>query len=161
MIEEAMIARGAADGGILWRGPEETQRRAGAVSRLGAGDPAAFHADRVGGEREPDRRDARELQRGPAVRREAVRGRRQVPEEIEGAMLECVEEGDRVGRNARAPGVIRETAPEGQNAEGNGAAGAAIGQNVYSMPICTRRGSLITWRGSPTMTACRAGAVEM
>jgi hypothetical protein len=64
-----------------------------------------LHADGVGGEREADGGDTRERRRGPAVGREAVGRRRQVPEEVEGAVLEGVEKRGGIGCNTRAPGV--------------------------------------------------------
>src|SRR2546426_8183357 len=60
VIEEAVVAGRARDARVLGGGPEEAQRREGAGGRLSAGDIATLHADRGGGEREPDRRDARE-----------------------------------------------------------------------------------------------------
>jgi len=139
VIEEAAIAGGVGAGGVLRRGPEKAQGRQRASGGLGARDPAVFDADRVGGEGEADRGDARERRRGPAVRREAVRRRRQVPEEVEGAVLQRVEECDRVGRGARAPGVVRTTS-EGQGETNRGEA-TTSDQNVYSAPSCRRRGS--------------------
>jgi hypothetical protein len=142
VIEEAVIAGGAADGGILWRGPEEPERSQGAVGGLLAGDPGALDADGVGGEREADGGDARELLGRPAIRRETVCGRRAFPEEVEGAVLERIEESDGVGRDARAPGVVGEATPEGQDEDGGGEAGAITRQNVYSAPTWKRRGSI-------------------
>jgi len=140
VIEEAVIAGGAADGGILWRGPEEPQRGQGAVGGLLSGDPGALDADGVGREREADGGDARELLGRPAIRREAVRGRRAVPEEVEGAVLEGIEECDGVRRHARAPGVVGEATPEGQDEEccyrSHADVIVTMHRSSTSMPMC-------------------------
>jgi len=98
VIEEAAIPGRVGSGGILRRGPEEAQRRQGPVGGLGAGDPAVLDADRVRRQREADRGDARERRRGPAVGREPVGRRRQVPEKVEGLVLERIEKRDGIGR---------------------------------------------------------------
>src|SRR2546425_3577694 len=146
MIEEAAIPGGVRTGRVLRRGPEELERLQRAVGGLGAGDPAVLHADRVGGERESDGGDARERRGGPAVGGEAVGCRRQVPEEVERAVLQGVEKGSCVWRDARAPGVSS-TASEGQGKDDSSESTSTSGQKLYSTPICTRRGSLTTWRG--------------
>src|SRR5207247_8905716 len=83
-------------------GPEEAQGRGGTLGCLRSRDVAALRADRVGGECEPDGRDARERRRGRAVRGEPVLGVGQVPEIMKGALLEGVEKrggvAGRVGR---------------------------------------------------------------
>ena len=137
-----MIAGGTADGGVLGRRPEELQRCQGAVGGLLARDPGAVDPDGVGRQREADGGDARELLGGPAVGREAVRGGGAFPEEVEGAVLEGIEERDSVGRDARAPGVVGEATPEGQGEDGGGETGPVIRQNVYSAPTWKRRGSI-------------------
>ena len=129
-----MIAGGAADGRVLRGSPEEAQGRDGAIGRLRAGDPAALYADGIGGEREANGRDARELLRGPAVGSEAVGGGGAFPEEVEGAVLQRIEEGGGVGGDAppRAPGVVGEATPEGQGENGGD---RASNQKLYSTPI--------------------------
>src|SRR4029077_18027948 len=159
MVKEAAIAGGVGPSGVLRCGPEEPEGRERASGGLRAGDPTAFDADRVGGEGEADGGDARERRRGPAVGRQAVGCRRQVPEKVEGLMLQRIEECDRVGRSARAPGVVRTTS-EGQGKADSGEK-TTSDQNVYSAPICTRRGSLNNWRGWPTVNACCAGTTAM
>src|SRR4029077_6274524 len=74
------------------RGEGEAQRREDAGARLGAGHPAALDADRVGGETEADRGDARERRAGRAVGHQLVGGIGEAPEPAEGALLELVEE---------------------------------------------------------------------
>src|SRR2546425_4600551 len=140
MIEEAAIPGGVRTGRVLRRGPEELERLQRAVGGLGAGDPAVLHADRVGGERESDGGDARERRGGPAVGGEAVGCRRQVPEEVERAVLQGVEKGSCVWRDARAPGVTG-TASEGQGKNDGGETNATFGQNPSSTPTWNRRGS--------------------
>src|SRR5881628_2359468 len=107
-----------------------------------------LHADRIGGEREPHGGDAREGGCGPAVGGEAVGCWRQVPEEVEGLVLQGVEKGSSVWRDARAPGVTRTTS-EGQGEQNNYEAATASGQKLYSAPICTCRGSLTTQPAFP------------
>ena len=80
------VARGSA----AWR----ARARRACLAR----DPAALDADRVGGEAEADRGDARERRRRPAVGDQAVLRVGQLPEEAEGALLEVVEERIGVGR---------------------------------------------------------------
>src|SRR5207249_4809493 len=117
MVEEPVIPGGARGGGVLGCGPEEAQRGDDALCRLGARYVIALDADRIRREREPDRRDAREGRGRGAVGGEAVARARQVPEVVEGARLDGVEErgglgrveGDRWGR-WRALGVV-DTAP--------------------------------------------------
>ena len=92
VVEEPAVAGGTPGRGVLARGPEEAQRVAHARRRLLAGHVAALGADRVGGEREARRPDARERARRPAVRREAGGGIAQLPEEAERPLLEGVEE---------------------------------------------------------------------
>ncbi len=123
MIKEAAIARRVRPRGILWRGPEEAQRGEGAISGLGTVDPAVFDADRI-----------------RAVGGQAVGRRGQVPEEVEGFVLEGIEESDGVGRDARAPGVTR-TASEDQGKDDGYATTTAFRQNPSSAPIWKRRGS--------------------
>ncbi len=146
MIEEAAIAGGVRAGRVLRGGPEELQRFECAVGGLGASDPAVFYADGVRRQREPDGGDARERRRGPAVGGQAVAGRRQVPEEVEGFVLQRIEECGRVGCDARAPGVTG-TASEGQGKNDGIETAAPSGQNVYSAPTCRRLGSLTTQFG--------------
>jgi len=141
MIEEAAVPGGVRAGGVLRRRPEELQRRECAIGGLGARDPTVFYADGVRRQREADRGDARERRCGPAVGGEAVRGRRQVPEEVEGAVLQRVEESGRVGRDARAPGVTSTTS-EGQGKNDRCETATAYGQNPSSTPTWKRRGSL-------------------
>ncbi len=76
-------------------------------------------------------------------------------------MLKSIEERHGVDRYARAPGVVREATPEGQDEDGGGEAGAPIDQKLYSTPICTRRGSLTTSPGAPTVKVCCAGTTVM
>src|SRR5881409_1590743 len=107
MIEEAVVAGGAGDARVLGRAPDEAQGREGAGGGLGAGDVAALYPDRVGGECEPDRRDAREGGARRAVRGEAVLRVGQVPEVMKGALLEGVEEGGGVaGRAGRRRATV-------------------------------------------------------
>src|SRR6266576_39616 len=144
VIEKASIACGVRAGRVLRGGPEELQCLESAVGSLAARDPVVLDADRIRRQRKADRGDARERRCGPAVGGEAVGRRRQVPEEVEGAVLQGVEERGGVGRDARAPGATT-TASEGQ---GEYDRGRTSNQKLYSAPICTRRGSLITWCGA-------------
>src|SRR5437899_9601916 len=145
-MEEAEIAVYVGTGGSLRRGPEEPQRGDGAGRRIGAGDPAVLDADRIGGQREADGGDARERRRGRAVGGEATRRGREIPEVAEGAVLQGIEKCRRVGRDARAPGVTG-TASEGQGKDDGCESDTVGAQNVYSAPICKRRGSLTTHVG--------------
>src|SRR5205823_10243884 len=70
----------------------EAQGGNDALGRLGARDVITLDADRVGGEGEADRGDTREGRGRGAVRREAVGRVGQVPEVVEGARLDRVEE---------------------------------------------------------------------
>src|SRR5207245_6909742 len=105
VVEEAVVARHPARVRALRRRPEEAQRREGALGRLGAGDVAALHPDGIGGEPEAHRRDAGEGWSRPAVGGEAVLGVREVPEVMEGALLQGVEKGG--GWVWRREGVVR------------------------------------------------------
>src|SRR6266496_3871640 len=133
MIEEAAVAGRVGAGGVLRRGPEEAQGRECPISGLGAVDPAVFDADRIRRQRESNRGDARERRGGPAVGGQAVGRRGQVPEEVEGAVLQGVEECSGIGCDARAPGVTR-TASEDQ---GKSECAEASNQKLYSTPSCT------------------------
>ena len=100
VVEEAAVA------GACLRAPGPAARASKKRSvastrarRLGAGDVAALDADRIGGEREAHRRDARGRVARVAVGHEAVRGIAQLPEEAEGARLDVVEK-----RRQRSPG---------------------------------------------------------
>src|SRR5437879_4625824 len=148
VVKEAAIAGGVGPGRVLRCGPEKAQGRQRASGGLRAGDPAAFDADRVGGEGEANGGDARERRRRPAVGRQAVRGRREIPEEVEGAVLQRVEECDRVGRGARAPGVVG-TGSEGEGETNRGETPVVLVQKFTSAPSWSRRGSLNTPFGLP------------
>src|SRR5256712_8817228 len=125
MVKEPLVSRDARGRGALGSAPEELQRGEGALCRCGARDVAAFHTDRVGGEREPDGGDARERPGGGAVWGEAVRRVGQVPEVVERALLERVQKAHRLRRvgRGRAGGVVRGAGGE----EGRGERGGAIG----------------------------------
>src|SRR5438034_3746429 len=148
MIEEAAIAGRVGARGILRCGPEEAQRCERTIGGLGAGDPAVLDADRIGRQCKPDGGDARERWGGPAVGREAVGCRRQVPEEVEGFVLEGIEKGGGVGRDARAPGVAG-TASEGQGICDGCKTATASRQKLYSAPIWARRASVTTQPAFP------------
>ncbi len=122
VIEEPVVSRGTARARVLRRGPEELQRRECPGGRLGTGDVTALGADRVGGEREAHGRDARERLRGRPVGGEPVSGVGQVPEVMERALLESVEEAGGLGRvgRGRALGVVRAARREGRRDERGG-----------------------------------------
>src|SRR5216117_725692 len=112
VIEEPVIAGGAAGARVLRGGREEAQRRERSGGRLGAAGVPALHTDRVGGEGEAHGRDAREGRgRGP-VGREPVGAIGQVPEVVERALLEGIEEAGGLGGVGRGwtLGVV-DTAP--------------------------------------------------
>src|SRR2546427_3569497 len=146
MVEEAFEAGAACGDGVLRRRPEEVQRGEGALCSRGARDVAALHADRVSGERETHRGDARERPGGGAVRREAVRPVGQVPEVSKRLLFERVQKTDRLRRvrGRRAGGVVGGTGGE----EGRGERGGAIGHaGTISRP---RRAGHRCWRtGGP------------
>jgi len=71
---------------------EILQRQQGAVDRLGAADPAVLDADRIGGQRIAHRGDAGERARRVPVRAEPVDLVGGIPEELEGAALDIVEQ---------------------------------------------------------------------
>src|SRR5207253_2944884 len=148
VIEKAAIACGVRAGRVLRGGPEKLQRLQGTVRRLGARDPAVLYAYGIRRQRKADCGDARERRCRPAVGGEAVRRGCQVPEEVEGAVLQGVEKGSCVRRNARAPGVTGTTS-EGQGKDDGGETTAASGQKFTSTPSCKRRGSLSTPFGLP------------
>ena len=102
MVEKAAVAGDAAWPRTLGRGGEEAQCGQCAVARLGAGDPATLHADRIGVEREADRGDRAEAFRGPAIGHQSIGRISGVPEPLEGAALEIVnaEPGGRGGMTA-------------------------------------------------------------
>src|SRR5881296_318425 len=155
MVKEPFVSRDARGRGALGGGPEELQRGEGALRSRGARDVAALHADRVSGERETDRGDARERPGGGAVRGEAVRRVGQVPEVVERALLERVQKAHRLRRvwGRRAGGVVRGTGGE----EGRGERGGAIGHagRISRAPRAGHR----CWRtGDPVARATGAGA---
>jgi len=76
---------------------QEAQRGQGAVHRLGTADPALLDADRIGGQGEADRSDAGERTRRIAVRGEPVALVGGVPEELEGAPFDVVEQRRKFG----------------------------------------------------------------
>ncbi len=106
MIVEALVAGPA---GLLRphrRVAEEFQRGQGAVDRLIATDPPVFDADRIGGQRESDRRNAGERARRKPVRRQAVDLVGGVPEKLESAAFDVRKQRrqrrlDRFGRQLR------------------------------------------------------------
>ena len=71
---------------------EELQRQQSAVDRLVAADPAVLDADRISGQRIADRGDAGERARRITVRAEPVDLVGGIPEELEGAALDIVEQ---------------------------------------------------------------------
>jgi hypothetical protein len=121
MIKKAVIA---GDVGGLWslrRVPEEAKRREHALARRVARYPTVLDADRVRREREANRGDARKRFGRPAIRRQTAPGIRRLPEEIERAARERVDEralrrrrtvagrggragSRRAGRGAQTPG---------------------------------------------------------
>src|SRR5258708_2388836 len=113
MMEESVLVRFVR---------EEAQRRQHALARRSARDVAALDADRVGGEPEADRRDARKCRRRIAVRNETVVRVRRLPEEAEGALLEVGDSrierlglrlghSDRLGLGSRARAPLRWAPP--------------------------------------------------
>ena len=72
--------------------PQEPQGRQRPLRRLGAGDPALLHPDRIGRQRKADRRDARQIRIGRSIGREAVPAGRRVPEECERVALQAQQE---------------------------------------------------------------------
>ena len=91
VIKEPVVA-GRGGGRVLTRGPEEPQGSDHPLTCLVARDVPALDANRVRGEPEPHGRDAREGRGRGAIRDEAVRRVGQVPEVVERARLERVEE---------------------------------------------------------------------
>ena len=76
---------------------EEFQGGQGAVDRLVAADPAVLDADRIRGQGEADRGDAGERPRRIAVRGQAVDLVGGIPEELEGAALDVIEQRRQLG----------------------------------------------------------------
>ena len=70
---------------------EEPQCREGPTDRLGARDPGALDADRIGRERETHGRDTRRSARLRLVNHEAIRGIGLVQEVIERMMLQRIQ----------------------------------------------------------------------
>ena len=92
VIEKSLVAAGARRLGTLRQVVQEFERRQHARARLRARDPAAFRADRVGVQREADGRDARERRLRPAIGHESRVGLGRVPEKIEGALFDVLEQ---------------------------------------------------------------------
>ena len=90
IVEAAISGRGRA--GVLRRGPQELERVLHPLGGRGAAHPAALRPDRIGGEPEAHRADARERWGRGAVGRQAGVRVGQVPEPAERALLEAVEE---------------------------------------------------------------------
>src|SRR5437588_4368311 len=91
VIEKSLVARHAAGAFTLWRIAKEAQRREHAQAGRFAGDVTTLDADRVGGEAESNRRNARVRRRWVATRDQAVLGICRFPEESEGALFEVGE----------------------------------------------------------------------
>src|SRR3546814_5199352 len=79
MVEEALVAAGAAGLRPLRRVPEEAQGGERAIARLRPRHPALLDAVGISGEREPDRGDRGEALRRIAIGREAVGGVGRLP----------------------------------------------------------------------------------
>src|SRR3989441_177817 len=146
VVEEAVVAGHPARVRALRRGPEEPERREGPLGRLGSGDVAAFHADGIGGEREPHRRDARERLGGPAIGGEPVLGVGEVPEIVEGALLQGVEERGSPIRWDGAEGVVRGAGGERHDGQETDCPGGreTPRQKSTCVPSCRRLPSVIT-----------------
>ncbi len=91
VVVEAVIAALAFALRALRRIAEELQRGQRAVDRLRAADPTVLDPDRIRGQREAHRRDAREGSRRETVRRQAVDFIGRVPEELERAPFDVAE----------------------------------------------------------------------
>ena len=92
LVENALIAAEARLARALRRVGEELQRGQRAGARLFAGDPAIDHADRIGGQREPDSGDRGEGRRRPAIGGEPRLGIGRLPEEAEGPFLQIADQ---------------------------------------------------------------------
>src|SRR5687768_11035513 len=92
MVEEALVAGDCRSGGSLRCIPEEPERGQRQVARIRPTAPAALDPDRVGGQREPDRGDAREGGRWPAVGNQPVGPVHRLPEKAERALLDVLVE---------------------------------------------------------------------
>ena len=92
MVEEPLVAGNPMGRRTLRRIVEESQRGQHPLARGLAGDIAAFDADRIRGEPEAYRCDARKRGCRIAVRDQAVLRIRGIPEEAEGALLELDQE---------------------------------------------------------------------
>src|SRR5207248_7886380 len=112
----------AARARVLSGGPEELQRGERPGGRLGARDIAALRADRVRRQREAHGGDARERLGRGAVGGQPVGRVGQVPEVVERALLEGVEEAGGLGRvgRGRGLGVVRAARREGRRDERGG-----------------------------------------
>jgi hypothetical protein len=92
VVVEALVAGDAFPGLTLRRVPEEPQGREDPIARRLAGNVAALDADRVRREPEADRGDARERRRRIAIRHQSGSRIGRLPEEVERAALEIVEQ---------------------------------------------------------------------
>lgn len=101
VIEESLVSSETAGRIALRKRSEESEREDDTLARFCTGDPAPFSPDYVGGQLEPDRGDAAERRRGPAIGDEPVRRVGAFPEETESPVL-------KVGEEARqfAPAVV-------------------------------------------------------
>ncbi len=108
VIEETLVSGDAREIRTLRRLGEKTQRRQHPIARLRPRDPAALDSDRIGGQREADRRDAGRRRRRVAIRHQAIGGIGGLPEKIERAPMHIVKQRldgcDRRRRRRRGPG---------------------------------------------------------
>src|SRR5690348_9335337 len=108
MIEESLVAGDVCRLGTLRRVVHEAQRGQSALRSVDARDIAALDTDGVSGESKANRRDARETLCRPAIRCQSIGRIGLVPEPVEGAALQCIEERRlSSGKSRRQEGAAR------------------------------------------------------
>jgi hypothetical protein len=115
VIEETFVTGGARGVRPLWRVAQELERHQDACDRGVARHESALHADRVGIEREAAGRDAGEGRLRPAIGDEPGACLGRIPEEIEGALGDVVEQRIELANRSR-----RQRARSGRAIAGRG-----------------------------------------